>query len=147
MRENSREWSDEWTPETKRVEIDRGLLREIVTLDAGEPGLFRTLVDMFRHDTESHLPILRAAAREGDTATLSNLCHSLAGEAAQIGAWSVSVHCRAMETAALDGDFALTERFIDALVEHLEHFVDAVERELWGGESLRDGEGKTKPGD
>lgn len=123
-------WSDDWTPDTRRVDIDAQLLREIVELDSGDHGLFRTLVDMFRHDTEVHLPVLREAATGGDTATLSNLAHSLAGEAAQIGAASLAVHSRAIETAALRGDFRLCGALVDCFTEHLDQFATAVEHEL-----------------
>lgn len=123
-------WSDDWTPETRRVDIDAELLREIIELDAGDHSLFRTLVDMFRHDTDVHLPLLEQAASSGDTATLSNLGHSLAGEAAQIGASSLAVHCRAIESAAIRGDFKLCGRLVDTFVEHLDQFVVAVEMEL-----------------
>jgi HPt (histidine-containing phosphotransfer) domain-containing protein len=128
--EGSIPWSDDWTPETRRVEIDAELLREIIELDAGDHGLFKTLVDMFRHDTDVHLPVLRSAAAGGETAVLSNLAHSLAGEAAQIGAASLAVHCRALESAALRGDFRLCADLVDRLTEHLDQYVLAVEREL-----------------
>jgi len=123
-------WSDEWSPETRRVDIDGELLREIIELDAGDPSLFRTLVEMFRHDMDVHLPVLRTAAASSDTATLSNLGHSLAGEAAQIGAASLAVHCRAIESAGIRGDFPLCARLVDTFGEHFDQFVAAVELEL-----------------
>lgn len=128
--EGSIPWSDDWTAETQRVEIDAELLREIIELDAGDHGLFKTLVDMFRHDTEVHLPILRNAAARAETAVLSNLGHSLAGEAAQIGAASLAIHCRAIESAAIRGDFKVCSRLVDTFVEHLDQFARAVEQEL-----------------
>lgn len=128
--EGSIAWSDDWMPATKRVDIDAELLREIIELDAGDHGLFRTLVDMFRHDADVHVPVLRDAAAAGDAPTLSNLGHSLAGEAAQIGAVSLAVHCRAIESAAIRGDFPLAAQLVDTFVEHFEQFVEAVEQEL-----------------
>ena len=128
--EGSIPWSDDWTPETQRVEIDGELLREIIELDSGDHGLFRTLVEMFRHDTNVHLPVLRDAALASDTVPLSNLGHSLAGEAAQIGAASIAIHCRAIESAAIRGDFKICSRLIETLDEHIEQFVGAVEQEL-----------------
>lgn len=123
-------WSDDWTPDSRRVEIDAELLGEIVELDAGDHGLFKTLVDMFRHDTEVHLPVLMEAASGADVATLSNLGHSLGGEAAQIGAASIAVHCRAIESAAIRGDFELCKRLVETFEEHLDQFVAAVEKEI-----------------
>jgi HPt (histidine-containing phosphotransfer) domain-containing protein len=123
-------WSDDWTPETRRVEVDAMLLREIIDLDAGDPDLFVTLVGMFRHDVDVHLPTLRNAASSGDIPCLTNLGHSLAGEAAQIGASSLAAHCRAIESAAIREDFTLVARLLDTVEEHLDQFVIAVEREL-----------------
>jgi len=123
-------WSDDWSPGTRRVEIDSELLRELIALDAGDPDLFRTLVEMFHHDLDVHVPVLREAAASGDTATLSNLGHSLSGEAAQIGAASLAVHCRAIESAGIRGDHALCARLLDTFVEHFDQFVAAVELEL-----------------
>lgn len=130
MLEGSIPWSDDWTPETRRVEIDAQLLREIIELDAGDHRLFKTLVEMFRHDTDAHLTVLKDAASTGDTGCLTTIGHSLAGEAAQIGASSLAIHCRAIETAALKSDFRLAGRLVDALVEHIDQFVAAVEHEL-----------------
>lgn len=123
-------WSDAWTPESRGVEVDASLLQELIELDSGDHDLFKTLVGMFRHDTDVHLPVLRTAASSRDTATLSNLGHSLAGEAAQIGAASLAKHCRAIESAALRGEFDLCGRLVEAFPEHLEQFVNAVEMEL-----------------
>lgn len=123
-------WSDDWTPHTRRIEIDGGLLRELIDLDAGDHSLFRTLVDMLRHDVDVHLPTLREAASTGSTACLTNVGHSLAGEAAQIGASSLATHCRAIESAAIREDFDLVGRLLDTFEEHLDQFVAAVEREL-----------------
>ena len=131
--ENSIPWSDAWTPETRRVEIDAELLREIVAIDSGEEGLFKTLIDMFRHDTESHVEVLRSAAASGDVGCLSRIGHSLAGEAAQIAASSIATHCRAIESAALKGDFDLASGLAEVLVEHLDQFIAAAENELRRG--------------
>ena len=128
--ENSVPWSDEWTPETRRVEIDAALLREIIAIDSGEEGLFETLIEMFRHDTEAHVDVLQTAAATGDVGCLTRIGHSLAGEAAQIAASSIATHCRAIETAALRGEFGLASDLAGALIEHLDHFVAAAEDEI-----------------
>jgi HPt (histidine-containing phosphotransfer) domain-containing protein len=130
--EGSIPWSDAWTPATRKVEIDAELLRELIELDSGDHGLFETLVEMFRHDTDVHLPVLAEAASSGDVVTLSTLGHSLAGEAAQIGASSIAIHCRAIESAGIRSDFDLAAKLVAGLVEHIEQFVVAVERELAG---------------
>jgi HPt (histidine-containing phosphotransfer) domain-containing protein len=123
-------WSDAWAPDTRRIEIDGALLRELIELDAGDHSLFRTLVEMLRHDVDVHLPALAEAAAASDTACLTNIAHSLAGESAQIGASSLATHCRAIESAAIREDFALVGQLLGAVEAHLDRFVAAVEREL-----------------
>ena len=77
-----------------------------LSVESGDPGLLRSLVDLFADQATSQLAELRETAGEGDASKLQEVAHSLKGASATMGAIGVASASAEIEAAASRGEVA-----------------------------------------
>ena len=80
-------------------------LRQL-SVESGDPGLLRGLVDLFADQATSQLAELRETAAGGDALKLQEVAHSLKGASATMGAIGVASASVEIEAAASRGEVA-----------------------------------------
>jgi CheY-like chemotaxis protein len=108
-------------------------LRELS--DAGEPGMFEELVELFVEDAEPRLEALREAIAARDAATIWETAHAIKGSAGSMGARRMSALASELQAAGTSGDLSGAA----ALLWRLEEEYGRVRRAL--EELVADGEG------
>jgi HPt (histidine-containing phosphotransfer) domain-containing protein len=86
--------------------IDDAAFANLVEMTGGELDFVDELVDTFLDDGRSQLAAMRAAAADGDVATLTRAAHSLKSGSLNVGALELGGLCLALETEGRSGAIA-----------------------------------------
>ncbi len=111
--------------------LDRSALRQLLEMVGDDRAFLGELVDEFLVDAPVQLAAMRAAAHDGDAASLVRPAHTLKGTSANVGAAEVSAACRTIEEQAKAGS-------LDGIGERIEVVELALERAAAELETARD---------
>ena len=93
-------------------------------MTVGDEGLFQSILAQFIEETENDLHQLDEHLKYMNTVPIREIVHKLAGRIGQMGAKSLSVKLRTIETKLVDGTS------LSSLVERLMSAKDEVEKLL-----------------
>ena len=118
--------------------LDLSVMDQLLSLDDGELGLLKEMLDLFKADTPDRIRAIEATLASSELVDMADVAHSIKGAAGTMGAPRLRAIAAELEAAGRKGSFSvdpgllleqLKETYGDALVA-LEAFI--AERESLG---------------
>jgi HPt (histidine-containing phosphotransfer) domain-containing protein len=118
--------------------LDLSVMDQLLSLDDGELGLLKEMLDLFKADTPDRIRAIEATLASSDLVDMADVAHSIKGAAGTMGAPRLRAIAAELEGAGRKGSFEvdpgllleqLKETYADAVVA-LEAFIS--ERESLG---------------
>ena len=118
--------------------LDLSVMDQLLSLDDGELGLLKEMLDLFKADTPDRIRAIEATLATSELVDMADVAHSIKGAAGTMGAPRLRAIAAELEGAGRKGSFAvdpgllleqLKETYADAVLA-LEAFI--AERESLG---------------
>jgi HPt (histidine-containing phosphotransfer) domain-containing protein len=108
--------------------LDEEFLRQYLDLEVpGKPSVIKALVQRFGRSAPERMALVSQAVHELDAPRLRHEAHALKNIVANVGAASLAILCRRLETAGEKSDFGEVRELVDLASVELEEVRRALE--------------------